>query len=190
MGQLLAAAVTVAVARRGKQGRQGAVLIQTVQKGDDDRKGATAEQIATDGPVFIAKDEHGNQDPKGTISLRTTIHKKPPVFCRRICRLIFCFPAGFVIFYYIIFSIKRKMFYLFSSYAPSKWLPKQKKKGIMVSGSQANTLLGFDRKGGQRLFFLTRVSQRELDGGIFMKKYRFFTAQNVATKAVGKRIKK
>ena len=75
---VLATTVAAAGARRGKDRRQGAVFVQTVQKGDDDGKGATAEQVAADKPVFIAKDEDGDEQPKGTVPVRTTIHKRPP----------------------------------------------------------------------------------------------------------------
>ena len=71
-------ATAVAGARGGKDRRQRAVFIQAVQESDDDGKGTTAEQVAADKPVFIAKDEDGDEQPKGTVPVRTTIHKRPP----------------------------------------------------------------------------------------------------------------
>ena len=81
-----AGAVAGAAARRGKQGRQRTVFIQAVQKGDDDRQGATAKKVAADRAVLVAKYQNGYENPKGTVPMRTTIHKKPPEVFRRICK--------------------------------------------------------------------------------------------------------
>lgn len=73
-----------AVATRGKKGSQRSVFIQTEKQGDDDGQAATAENIGAEEAVFRAENKQSDKDPKGdVITLGATIHKKPPVSCRR-----------------------------------------------------------------------------------------------------------
>ena len=73
-----------AVATRSKKGSQRSVFIQTEKQGDDDGQAATAENIGAEEAVFRAENKQSDKDPKGdVITLGATIHKKPPVSCRR-----------------------------------------------------------------------------------------------------------
>ena len=76
-----ARATTVARGReyRGKR----AVFIQTVQKRDEDGKTAAAKDVRAEETVFRAKNKQSDKNPKGAITLRTTIHKN-----------LLCFAAG------------------------------------------------------------------------------------------------
>ena len=59
------------------------VLIQTIQKRDDNRESASAQKAAGREAVFRAKDCYRDKYPKGrVIILHATIHSKPPVFFR------------------------------------------------------------------------------------------------------------
>jgi hypothetical protein len=79
--------MTTAVARvatRGKKGSQRAVFVQAEKQGDDDGQAATAENIGAEEAVLRAENKQSDKDPKGDIiTLGATIHKKPPVSCRR-----------------------------------------------------------------------------------------------------------
>jgi hypothetical protein len=80
---LMAAAVAIAVARGRQNSRQRAVFVQAVQKSDKYGKSATAKQAGTEHAVFRPKYKQSDENPKGYVTLTTTIHKKPPMFRRR-----------------------------------------------------------------------------------------------------------
>ena len=71
------------VARGSEQSCKSAVFIKAENESNDDRQAASAEYAHVAATVFRAKNKQSDKDPKGHITLRTTIHKKPPVSCRR-----------------------------------------------------------------------------------------------------------
>lgn len=81
---MTATAAVATIATRGKKGSQRAVSVQTEKQGGDDGQAATAENIGAEEAVLRAENEQSDKDPKGDIiTLGATIHKKPPVSCRR-----------------------------------------------------------------------------------------------------------
>ena len=77
------AAIAV-IARRGKKGSKRSVSVQTEKQGGDDGQSATAENIGAEEAILRAEDKQSDKNPKGdVITLGATIHKKPPVSCRR-----------------------------------------------------------------------------------------------------------
>ena len=82
--QSVAAAATATTTRRSKQRSQRAVSIKTEEQSCDDRQSASAENIRAEEPVFRTENKQSDKDPKGYVTtLGATIHKKPPVSCRR-----------------------------------------------------------------------------------------------------------
>ena len=81
---MTATAAIAVIARRGKKGSQRSVFIQTEKQGGDDGQSATAENIGAEEAILRAEDKQSDKNPKGdVITLGATIHKKPPVSCRR-----------------------------------------------------------------------------------------------------------
>ena len=64
-----------ASARRGKQRRQRTVFVEAEEKSDDDRQAASVKDARAERAVFRAKNKQSNKNPKGYVSLGTTIHK-------------------------------------------------------------------------------------------------------------------
>ena len=63
------------------------LFVQTEQEREDNRQSATAEDVRTEETVFRAENKQCDQNPKGdVVTLGATIHKKPPVFRRRVCK--------------------------------------------------------------------------------------------------------
>lgn len=83
-----AVAVTIAVAMGRQDVRKRPVFIKTVKQSDDNRKRATVENTVAGQAVLIAaENQKCYENPKGGVTLNTTMHKKPPVFCRRVCKV-------------------------------------------------------------------------------------------------------
>ena len=81
---MTAATAIATIATRSKKGSQRAVSVQTEKQGGDDGQSATAENVGAEEAVFRAENKQSDKDPKGDIiTLGATIHKKPPVSCRR-----------------------------------------------------------------------------------------------------------
>ncbi len=82
-------AAAVAVARGSKNGRKGAVFIQAEKESDDNRQSATTQHVRA--ATVLTENKQSDKNPKGSITLGATIHKKPPVSYRRICIRLFPF---------------------------------------------------------------------------------------------------
>ena len=81
---LAAGTAAVAVARRGKNTGKRTVLVKAEKQSDDNGKTATAKHVRAEDTVLRAENKQCDKDPKGyVVTLITTSHKKPPVFCRR-----------------------------------------------------------------------------------------------------------
>lgn len=74
---------TSAAAGRGKQSGQRSVFIKAEKQSDHDGQTAAVENARTKRAVFRTEDKQSDKDPKGYVTLGATIHKKPPVSCRR-----------------------------------------------------------------------------------------------------------
>ena len=70
-----------AVARRGKQGRQGAVFVKAEKKSDYNRQATSVKDARAECAVFRTKNKQRDKNPKGYISLGATIHKN--LLCSR-----------------------------------------------------------------------------------------------------------
>ena len=64
-----------AVAGRGKQSRQGTVFIEAEKECRNDRQTTAVKDTRTECAVFRAENKQSNKNPKGYVSLGTTIHK-------------------------------------------------------------------------------------------------------------------
>ena len=64
-----------AVAGRGKQGRHGAVFVKAEEKGDYNGQAAAVKNVRAERAIFRAKNKQRDKNPKGYVSLGTTIHK-------------------------------------------------------------------------------------------------------------------
>ena len=172
----LAIATTTAVARRRQNTGKRTVLIKAEKESDDNGKTATAQDVRAEDTILRAKDKQCDKDPKGyVITLITTSHRKPPVFCRRVY-VKFRNRLRFLIFllHHIRFQrarvnifqvIIRKKAYFFA-FCPFISLRKTKKCVIMIMSSWR---VGFprDRTNEENTYFLLRVSDRELDRRLY-----------------------
>lgn len=98
-----------AAARGSKQSRQRSVFVKAEKERDDDGQSAAAKDVRAERAVFRAENKQSDKNPKGYVTLGATIHKIPPVSCRRTYVRIFFFrrsgryPAV-LSFYYIVFQ--------------------------------------------------------------------------------------
>jgi hypothetical protein len=74
----------LATARRRQKRTQRTIFIKTIEQRQDDGKPTAAQYVGAKNPVFAAKDEECNQNPKSRVTLRKAIHKETScVFHRR-----------------------------------------------------------------------------------------------------------
>ena len=76
-------AAATATAGRGKQSGQRSVFVQTEKQSDYNGQSAAVKNTGTECAVFRTENKQSDKDPKGYVTLGATIHKKPPVSCRR-----------------------------------------------------------------------------------------------------------
>ena len=76
-------AAATATAGRSEQGGQSPIFIKTEKQSDYDGQSAAVKDTGTEAAVFRAEYKQSDKDPKGYVTLGATIHKKPPVSCRR-----------------------------------------------------------------------------------------------------------
>ena len=96
-----------AVAGRGKQSRQGTVFIEAEKECRNDRQTTAVKDTRTECAVFRAENKQSNKNPKGYVSLGTTIHKNLLCLPQDVCILdkinvLGVDSCGFS-FYYIVF---------------------------------------------------------------------------------------
>ena len=75
--------MATAVARGSENCGKRSVFIKTVHKRDKDGKTAAVKDVRAEETVFRAENKQSDKNPKGAITLRTTIHKN-----------LLCFAAG------------------------------------------------------------------------------------------------
>ena len=98
----MATTVAGATAGGGKKGSERSVFVQAEEERQNNGQTATAEYVRAERAVFRTEYKQSNENPKGkVISLGATIHKKPPVFCRRgyVFRLFPSFEGKYLRFY-------------------------------------------------------------------------------------------
>ena len=68
-------AAAPASARRGEDSGKRSVLVQTVEKRENNRQTAAAQDTFAETSVFRAQNEQRNENPKGGVTLCAAIHK-------------------------------------------------------------------------------------------------------------------
>lgn len=127
-GSATAVAVAAVAVSRREQGRERAVLIEAIQKRENDRQAAAAEKTFAEHSVFRPEHEQSDENPKSGVTLCTAIHKmKPPVFLPQgICRKVFlrvCAMPAVLSFYYILLSREKKCYEILFLFFPLILLP-------------------------------------------------------------------
>ena len=111
--RILAATVVLAAARGRQKGAKRSVFVKAIEQRHDDGQPAAVQNVGTENPVFAAKNEKCNQNPKSCVTLRKAIHKETScVSPQGLCTLL-CWPAV-LSFYYIIFFVFKKSSFDFS----------------------------------------------------------------------------